>query len=164
MPSKAQRHRQIIKLIDSGRIANQADLAQHLERVGTASTQTTLSRDLAELGVVKSSTGYHMPSPTDAASAPDRGATLATTVRRLMLEVAIGGTQAVIHTPPGQASALAFEIDRASLPGVLGTIAGDDCIFVACLTTAAARLVMRRLQAHAQGRVVAQRKRSHAHS
>ena len=167
MLPKAQRHRQIIKLIESGRISSQADLAQHLGRVGIATTQTTLSRDLAEIGVVKSASGYHLPATgTDSASI-DRSAVLALTVRRLMLEISIGGTQAILHTPPGQASALAVEIDRADLSGVLGTIAGDDCIFIACTTARAARMVVRKLQSLAQmpsHTAPSPRRRSPAHS
>ena len=151
MIAKAQRHRQIIKLIESGRITSQSDLAQQLARIGIDTTQTTLSRDLTEIGVVKSAAGYQILSANSEAAPIDRIASLTATVRRLLLEVAIGGTQAIVHTPPGQASALAVEIDRATLPGVLGTIAGDDCIFIACTTNNAAKLVARRLQSISQG-------------
>jgi len=146
MIAKAQRHRQIIKLIESGSISNQSELAQQLARAGVAATQTTLSRDLCEIGVVKSSTGYHMPTATPEPSPASRMGLLAATVRRLLLEVSTGGTQVIIHTPPGQASALAVEIDRANLTGVLGTIAGDDCIFIACTTASAAKSVTNRLR------------------
>lgn len=169
MIAKAQRHRQIIKLIESGRISSQFDLAQQLARVGIATTQTTLSRDLTEIGVVKSAAGYRILSSSGDAPPIDRIASLTTTVRRLLLEVSIGGTQTIVHTPPGQASALAVEIDRATMPGVLGTIAGDDCIFIACTTNSAARSVARRLQSLAQGtanasRTAGSRRRSPAHS
>lgn len=141
---KAQRRRHIIKLIESGKISNQLDLALQLERVGVVTTQTTLSRDLTELGVVKSAGGYCLLS---AAHAPASRTSLAATARRLLLEVSTGGTQVIVHTPPGQASALAVEIDRAALAGVLGTIAGDDCIFIACTSATSARLTARQLQA-----------------
>ncbi len=167
MVAKAQRHRQIIKLIESGRISNQFDLAQQLSRVGIDTTQTTLSRDLTEIGVVKSPAGYQILSAMLASGSEarpfDRISSLTATVRRLLLEVAIGGTQAVVHTPPGQASALAVEIDRAKMPGVIGTIAGDDCIFIACTTNGSAKSVARRLQSISKGSTASQR-RSPAHS
>ncbi len=167
MVAKVQRHRQIIKLIESGRISSQFDLAQQLSRVGIDTTQTTLSRDLTEIGVVKSAAGYQvlsaMLASSNEVSQMDRTATLTATVRRLMLEVAIGGTQTVLHTPPGQASALAVEIDRVKMPGVIGTIAGDDCIFIACTTNNAAKSVARRLQSISKGSTASQR-RSPAHS
>ena len=98
MVAKAQRHRQIIKLIESGRISSQFDLAQQLSRVGIDTTQTTLSRDLTEIGVVKSAAGYQVLSAMLASGSEtlpvDRIASLTATVRRLLLEVAIGGTQA----------------------------------------------------------------------
>ena len=104
MVAKAQRHRQIIKLIESGRISSQFDLAQQLSRVGIDTTQTTLSRDLTEIGVVKSAAGYQVLSAMLASGSEtlpvDRISSLTATVRRLLLEVAIGGTQAVVHTPP----------------------------------------------------------------
>ena len=173
MVAKAQRHRQIIKLIESGRISSQLDLAQQLSRVGIDTTQTTLSRDLTEIGVVKSAVGYQVLSAMLASGSEtlpvDRISTLTATVRRLLLEVAIGGTQAVVHTPPGQASALAVEIDRAKMPGVIGTIAGDDCIFIACTTNGSAKSVARRLQSLSQGsvgdpRTSRSQRRSPAHS
>lgn len=173
MVAKAQRHRQIIKLIESGRISSQFDLAQQLSRVGIDTTQTTLSRDLTEIGVVKSAAGYQVLSAMLASGSEtlpvDRISSLTATVRRLLLEVAIGGTQAVVHTPPGQASALAVEIDRAKLLGVIGTIAGDDCIFIACTTNSAAKSVARRLQSLSQGstgdpRTSRSQRRSPAHS
>ena len=173
MVAKAQRHRQIIKLIESGRISSQFDLAQQLSRVGIDTTQTTLSRDLTEIGVVKSAAGYQVLSAMLASGSEtlpvDRISSLTATVRRLLLEVAIGGTQAVVHTPPGQASALAVEIDRAKLLGVIGTIAGDDCIFIACTTNSAAKSVARRLQSLSQGstgdpRTSKSQRRSPAHS
>ena len=167
MVAKAQRHRQIIKLIESGRISSQFDLAQQLSRVGIDTTQTTLSRDLTEIGVVKSAAGYQVLSAMLASGSEtlpvDRISSLTATVRRLLLEVAIGGTQAVVHTPPGQASALAVEIDRAKLLGVIGTIAGDDCIFIACTTNGSAKSVARRLQSISKGSAPSQR-RSPAHS
>ena len=173
MVAKAQRHRQIIKLIESGRISSQFDLAQQLSRVGIDTTQTTLSRDLTEIGVVKSAAGYQVLSVMLASGGEalpvDRISSLTATVRRLLLEVAIGGTQAVVHTPPGQASALAVEIDRAKMPGVIGTIAGDDCIFIACTTNGSAKSVARRLQSLSQGsagdpRTSRSQRRSPAHS
>ncbi len=173
MVAKAQRHRQIIKLIESGRISSQFDLAQQLSRVGIDTTQTTLSRDLTEIGVVKSAAGYQVLSAMLASGSEtlpvDRISSLTATVRRLLLEVAIGGTQAVVHTPPGQASALAVEIDRAKLSGIIGTIAGDDCIFIACTTNSSAKSVARRLQSLSQGstgdpRTSRSQRRSPAHS
>lgn len=149
MVSKAARQRSIVKLIQAGGIASQFDLARELAHQGIETTQATLSRDLGEIGVAKSSGGYQVLDQRQASATPERSSTLASTVRRLVAQVSHGGTTVVIRTEPGQASAMAVEIDRASedeiLKGVLGTIAGDDCIFIACSSTTTARSVKARL-------------------
>ncbi len=149
MTGKAERQHNILRIIEAERPANQTVLVQRLARRGIDATQATLSRDLRELGVVKSANGYRVLG--DAGGAPTRASAFAATVRRLLARVATGGTQVVVHTAPGQASALAIEIDRAAqdglLHGVLGTIAGDDCIFLACTTAANAKSTAHRLTA-----------------
>ncbi|MEY4833102.1 MAG: Arginine repressor, partial [Planctomycetota bacterium] len=65
--------------------------------------------------------------------------------RRLLAGVEQAGNLVVLHTPPGQASALALQLDRSSMRGVVGTIAGDDCVFVATRTASNAKELVRRL-------------------
>lgn len=101
-------------------------------------TQTTLSRDLAELGVVKGAGGYQLPTHTEVQPL-DSAKSLGSTLARLMLEANVGGSLLVLHTPAGQAVPLALEIDRAAPAGMLGTIAGDDCVFVAATSSGRAR-------------------------
>jgi transcriptional regulator of arginine metabolism len=150
MTGKAERQHHILRIIEAERPANQTVLVQRLARRGIEATQATLSRDLRELGVVKSAAGYRLLSEGDG-TVTGRAAAFAAAVRRLLVRVACGGTQVVVHTPPGQASALAIEIDRAagegSLRGALGTIAGDDCIFVACASAQDAKAISHRLLA-----------------
>jgi len=126
---------------------NQRELARQLAERGIRTTQATLSRDLAEIGVVKSAAGYslpangsHLPAPSPAEAARPG---LSMAIRRLLISAQSAGTLVVIHTPPGQASALAIELDRIELPGKIGTIAGDDCILVACTSTTSARALAR---------------------
>ncbi len=150
MPTKAQRQHHLAKVIETKHPANQTDLVRHLARVGIETTQGTLSRDLRELGVIKSPSGYQFLTEAKQGSAAGNPASFTGAVRRLLIRVSQGGTQVVLRTAPGQASALAIEIDRASddglLSGVLGTIAGDDCIFVACASVTASRSVARSLE------------------
>ncbi|MSR28900.1 MAG: arginine repressor [Phycisphaerales bacterium] len=156
MVTKTQRHHRILRIISVERPANQGELVRHLARVGIDATQATLSRDLRELGVVKSRSGYQTLSDPTAPGAPDRPAIFTAALRRLLVKVSHGGTQVILRTPPGQASALAIEIDRASdagiLRGALGTIAGDDCIFVACASISAGRVLARQLEGIAHER------------
>jgi len=150
MVARPQRLKHITRLIAGGTVMNQRELARQLAARGIETTQATLSRDLAEIGVLKSAAGYRLPSngaqpPIQSESDATRPG-LSMAVRRLLVSVQHAGTLAVIHTPPGQASALAIEMDRVELPGKIGTIAGDDCILVACTSSASAKALTHRLQ------------------
>ena len=129
-------------MLTAERLHRQGELVDRLAKLGIHATQATLSRDLAELRVVKGADGYQMPlgDAVDAQPA-DPLRTLAGALSRLLLEASVGGSLIVLHTPTGQAAPLALEIDRASPHGVLGTIAGDDCVFVATASPSKARTV-----------------------
>lgn len=145
--SPLQRRARIAALIGANQVWSQQELADLLrKREGIAVTQATLSRDLTELGVVKGPTGYMLPGTTPALPAGDREAALATALRQHLLSVARGGTLVVLKTPSGHANSLAIELDRAGLPGTLGTIAGDDTIFVAAKDLDAATALARTLE------------------
>ena len=107
--SKAQRHAAILDLIAARPIHTQQQLAAAL---GT--TQATVSRDIQELGLVRTASGY-------------RSANGALADQVLSIEVI--GFMAVIKTPPGAANIVARAVDEAGLLGVVGTIAGDDTVF-----------------------------------
>ena len=117
---KDSRQKKILSLIQAKRISTQEDLTAHLERAGVVATQSSVSRDLIELGVVKQRGAYVLPKAASGAAA--RGL--------LSLETA-GDTLIVARCEPGLASALAVEMDRAVVPEIVGTIAGDDTIFIA---------------------------------
>ena len=145
--SPLQRRARIAALIGANQLWSQQELSDLLrKREGIAVTQATLSRDLTELGVVKGSTGYMLPGSTPALPAGDREAMLATALRQHLISVTRGGTLVVLKTPSGHANSLAIELDRAGLPGTLGTIAGDDTIFVAAEDLAAATSLARTLE------------------
>ncbi|NBX37184.1 MAG: arginine repressor [Planctomycetes bacterium] len=149
MATRIQRLQLITRLITGGAVMNQRELARQLAARGIETTQATLSRDLAEMGVLKSAAGYSLPSDQSAGHSPSATDAsrngLSTAVRRLLVCAKQAGTLSVIHTPPGQASALAIEMDRVELPGKIGTIAGDDCILVACTSCASAKALTRSL-------------------
>ena len=145
--SPLQRRARIAALIGANQLWSQQELSDLLrKREGIAVTQATLSRDLTELGVVKGSTGYMLPGSTPALPAGDREAMLATALRQHLISVTRGGTLVVLKTPSGHANSLAIELDRAGLPGTLGTIAGDDTIFVAAEDLAAATSLARTIE------------------
>ena len=147
LASPVQRRARIAELIGAHRIWSQQELAALLKRhEGIAVTQATLSRDLSELGVVKGPNGYMMPGTPPARPAEGREAALATALRQHLVSVARGGTLVVLKTPSGHANSLAIEIDRAGLQAALGTIAGDDTIFVAARDAESAAALVRTLE------------------
>ncbi|MBL9148085.1 MAG: arginine repressor [Phycisphaerae bacterium] len=133
---KVRRQQVVRKLVSTRAIHSQLELQTLLRAEGFEVTQATLSRDLAELGVLKGPDGYRLPGADTGVSSPSR---LENALRRELLSVSTGGTTVVLRTPSGHGNALAVELDAARLPGALGTIAGDDTIFLAATGPAAAR-------------------------
>ena len=134
--TRAGRHARIVAILSSRAVHSQGELADALAAEGIETTQATLSRDLEELGAVKlrgagGAGAYVVPED----GSPVRGVCGGTErLSRLLGEVLVStdasGNLAVLRTPPGAAHYLASAIDRAALPQVVGTIAGDDTIFV----------------------------------
>jgi transcriptional regulator of arginine metabolism len=116
---KRQRQKRILNLIRAKRIGTQEELRAHLEHAGVPATQSSVSRDLEELGVIKHHGFYAMPHANGDAA---RGL--------LSLDVA-GDVLVVARCLPGRASSVAVEIDDAAIPEVVGTLAGEDTIFIA---------------------------------
>jgi transcriptional regulator of arginine metabolism len=136
-PSRASRHARIVTLISTHEVHSQGELAGMLAREGVEVTQATLSRDLDELGAVKlrgadGGAGRYVV-PDD--GSPVRGVTGGTDrLTRLLGELLVSADHsanlAVLRTPPGAAHYLGSALDRAALAEVVGTIAGDDTVFV----------------------------------
>jgi transcriptional regulator of arginine metabolism len=132
IPMKSWRQSQILEVIDHEPVSSQERLRQRLVERGITATQATLSRDLKELGLVKRAGdgAYTRPGQERTAQAVEdhlRKA-LPTLVRAFeRVELLI-----VVRTDPGQAQALAILIDRAQLPEIAGTVAGDDTILLVC--------------------------------
>jgi transcriptional regulator of arginine metabolism len=111
--TKEQRHRAILALVNRGAVHTQQEIAEGLARRGLRATQATISRDIQELGLVRSGAGYRIA---------------AALVRELVRSVELVSPVVVIKTPPGTANLVARRIDEAGLPGIAGTVAGDDTI------------------------------------
>src|SRR4030088_1411277 len=133
--SKRKRQEAILSLIAKHQIATQEELVERLGRVGIHTTQATVSRDIAELGLVRlGGPESHYVKPSDglgAASPVGREAPLRRLLRALPLTVRRGQGIAVLTTTPGSANSIASAMDAVAWPEVIGTIAGDDPIFVA---------------------------------
>lgn len=138
----------IRELLQHHRVQNQNDLLRLLSRENIDATQATLSRDLRSLGVLKGPEGYTLGAAGQQPSAiPTESAALAESLRNFMLWARQAGTLVVVRTGPGRAPALALELDNALPHGAIGTIAGDDTIFLAAVSASAASRITRSMQA-----------------
>jgi transcriptional regulator of arginine metabolism len=137
--TKNYRQGQILKLIRSRRINTQEELAQELRSQGIEVTQVTLSRDLREMGIVKTADGYReiLPDPT--------GPSLAQVMAEYLLDVRLAQHLVVLKTSTGSANSLAVALDQEDWPEIAGTVAGDDTVFVACWDNQRAKTVHERL-------------------
>lgn len=137
---KAARHARIRAIVGERAFRSQAELAAALHAEGVRVTQATLSRDLEELGAVKLRTpDGGLPSyviPEDGAPLASRQADdappqrLARLLGELLVSAEASANLVVLRTPPGASNFLASALDRAGLPEVIGTVAGDDTILV----------------------------------
>lgn len=134
---KTQRHAQIIDLIKHNDIETQEELTSRLKEMGFDTTQATVSRDIKELKLVK------VPDENGkykyALKIPDGeirvSAKFKTILEETVLRVDVSTSIVVINTFPGMAQAAASAIDNMKWSEIVGTIAGDDTIFVALRTT-----------------------------
>ncbi len=149
----ARRREEILRIVRSTPVHSQDELMAELRRHGVTVTQPTLSRDLRELGLVKTPAGYVEPDAI--AMAPvatftpreSREHRLEQLIHDSVVFAEAAGNMVVIKTPVAAAQPLASAIDTTPLDDVLGTIGGDDTIFVALRTPAAATSFARRIHA-----------------
>lgn len=130
---KRERQQKILSLIRARPIGTQEDLRALLESTGVPATQSSVSRDLEELGVVKHHGHYTLPRTNGAA------------VRGLLSLDHAGEALVIARTVPGLASAVAVEIDAAAIPEIVGTIAGEDTIFIAVRDSKAQRTAVKQV-------------------
>jgi transcriptional regulator of arginine metabolism len=129
---KTTRQETILEIIGAKRIGTQQQLARELQRRGIIATQSSVSRDIVELGLTKLNGSYTAPRPALAGSS--------------VMEIETAGDNLiVIKTEIGQASATALTIDRAKIDEIIGTVAGDDTLFVAVKNIEAQRAAMEQI-------------------
>ena len=149
---KRYRQSAILDLVSGEAIPSQDELRQRLRARGFHATQATISRDIKELRLVKRAAdgAYQRPGVLPGTQGSPAG-----TVRRAVAEYLRRLEQVqqllVLRTDPGQAQPLALAIDRAELPDVVGTVAGDDTVLVITPNARAGREVMRLLEGWAKG-------------
>ena len=147
--NRRERQNAILELVRDRALSTQAEVASALREAGFDVVQTTVSRDIADLRLVKvrAPSGrlvYAPPGTTDG----DRMRALGAAMRRYAVGAEAAGTLVVLTTPSGYANALAQAIDEAGHPGVAGTIAGDNMIFVAARDGISAVVLRDELSGH----------------
>ncbi len=139
---RRKRHLKILELISTRAIHTQEELAEALSAAGWEVTQSSVSRDIAALRLVKVDGAYRRPPRGTSTQDPDE--------RRIADGVLTcepaGDALVVLHTPPGEANRVAVALDRLAWPDVVGTIAGDDTIFLAVKDNTAQRRVLREVR------------------
>ena len=146
---KERRQRAIAELIRSQPLGSQDEVADRLGALGFAVTQATVSRDLEQLGAVKvrreGQLSYVLPEQIGDAQPPR----LAAVFREWVRSVDAAANLVVIKTPPGSAHLVGVVLDQSDYGEIVGTICGDDTIFVACRTASDAELLTGKLRSAA---------------
>ncbi len=150
--SKGFRQAQIQKLIRSAAIHTQEELASALGRLGVEATQVTLSRDIRELGIIKTADGYQERAALTAGNDATNGAEnrardnlLPRVLQEFLRDAQVAQNLVILKTNPGGAGAVALAIDSEHWPEIVGTVAGDDTIFAATASAANARKLRQKL-------------------
>jgi transcriptional regulator of arginine metabolism len=135
---KERRQRAIAELVRSGTLSSQEELAERLSGLGFVVTQATISRDLDQIGAVKvrRSGGLSYALPDQVQGAP--GPRLATLLRDFVRSIDTATNMIVVKTPPGSAHLIGVALDQSDYTEIVGTICGDDTIFIACASSESA--------------------------
>ncbi|PYV13392.1 MAG: arginine repressor [Acidobacteria bacterium] len=143
---KNGRHGKILDLVARRPVSSQLELAALLRAQGVEVTQSTLSRDIHTLGLVKVR-GLYRSAPSAAASAaaapPDA---MRRNLRQLVVRSGVSGNIVMVKTAPGNAHALGVVLDSAEWPEVMGTVAGDDTVFVLLRRASQGKKLLRRIE------------------
>lgn len=133
--SRLRREEAILEIVGDRTVRTQEELVQALEDRGIRVTQSTVSRDIHRLGLVKvpaagGGARYAPPEAVNGTSSGAREGDLSAAFREYVRGVAAGDALLALHTPPGCADTVAVAIDEAKVEGVVATLAGDDTILV----------------------------------
>ena len=146
---KHHRQQALVRLVRQHRLSTQEELVRALKNAGFPATQATVSRDIVELGLVKvARDGAHVYAPPTAVSQGGGTDRLRRFSEDYPVEAAVAANMVVLRSSPGTANALGAALDASGLSEILGTLAGDDTVFVATSTERHARSLLTRLTAY----------------
>ncbi|MEM8923682.1 MAG: arginine repressor [Actinomycetota bacterium] len=144
--TKAQRQHRIVRILGEVAVGSQSQLVELLAEAGITATQATVSRDLEELGAIKvraagGASMYAIPEqPTDQLAPEDH---LRRVLGEWLGEIGRSGDLVVLRSPPGTAHVVASALDRAGLPDLIGTVAGDDTLLAIAAESTGRKLAAR---------------------
>lgn len=147
--SRLQRQQAILRVVSDHSVRSQRDLIAHLEAEGHNATQATVSRDVRQLGLVKlplpeGGSQYGLPGKSEATLPSDDE--LRQACQQFVTSVGPASAMVVIKTQSGHANAAAIAFDRAQLPEVVGTLAGDDTVLVLLDSEESQKALLQRLR------------------
>ena len=146
---KHHRQQALLRLVQGQKLGTQEDLVRALKGAGFEATQATVSRDIVELGLVKvARNGTHVYAPLTAVASGGGTERLRRFCEDYPVEGRVAGNLVVLRSPPGTANAMAIALDTSALAEIVGTVAGDDTVFVATSTERHARSLLTRLVAY----------------
>jgi transcriptional regulator of arginine metabolism len=128
---KLYRRSQLLDVLKAEAVSDQAELRRRLAQRGIRVTQATVSRDIRELGVAKTREGYRLPEAAESAAPPQP--TLPVILKEFLRDVRQASNLVIVKTHPGNAHTVAMALDLADWREIVGTVAGDDTIFVAAV-------------------------------
>ena len=141
---KVYRRTQIVDLLrGDAEVETQDDLRRKLARRGIHVTQATDSRDIEELGLVKTRTGYRLPETAEPMAPPQP--TLAVVLKEFLTDALQAANLVVVKTRPGNAHSVAAALDADPWEEIVGTVAGDDTIFIATPSSREAEMIRKKI-------------------
>jgi len=143
MMSKKARQGRILEIVRKRLVRSQEELSSLLKREGAEVTQSTLSRDIRELGLVKVRGRYQVSGELHS-SPPEE--ILRRAFEQFVIRTGVSGNIVMIRTSPGNAHSIGVVLDAAEWPEVLGTVAGDDTVFVLLRNSQSGRKVLGRIR------------------
>jgi transcriptional regulator of arginine metabolism len=139
---KAFRQAQVLKLVRGDSISTQEELAEKLAAAGIDASQVTLSRDIRELGLIKTAAGYHEQNSSGPQHSSDN---LRRVLQEFLRDLRVAQNLVILKTVPGGAQPVARALDTEDWPEIVGTVAGDDTIFIAAPSTVLAKRLQKKL-------------------
>jgi transcriptional regulator of arginine metabolism len=142
---KRQRHKAILDLVRGGEIASQEDLMLGLKARQIEVSQSTLSRDIQELGLAKAG-GVYAVVEGETAARPQADESWRRILREFLIDVAVAQNIVVVKTGPGHASSVSQALDETGWPEAIGTIAGENTVFIAVRSEKDGKKLERRIR------------------